>query len=126
MLFRSLGVLALCIVRGGWEKTLAPLAWMLCLGAETSGALPWLSAALRHRSAQWFGGISYSLYLVNEPIQKLLGIGLAHLAHRDAWIFAALWLPLAFALPIAAAALCWRWIEQPFLRKPSQPRTSRL
>ena len=109
--------LAICLA-GGAGKLAAPLIWTLCLGAQMQAAL-WLqplSAMLRTRLLLWLGAISYCLYLVNEPIQKLLGLGLARVAGGDGSLFTWLWVPLATLLPIAGAWWLHRTIEQPVLR----------
>ena len=110
------GTLAICLA-GGPGKLAAPVVWALCLGAQMRAA-PWLtplSALLRTRVLLWLGAISYCLYLVNEPVQKLLGLGLARLADGDGGLFTALWVPLATLLPVAGAWWLHRTIEQPVL-----------
>jgi peptidoglycan/LPS O-acetylase OafA/YrhL len=64
----------------------------------------------------WLGGLSYAIYLVNEPVQKLLGLALARIAGGDGWLFSLLWCPLALALPVAIAAFLHHWIELPAMR----------
>ena len=110
------GTLAICLA-GGPGQLAAPVVWALCLGAQMRAA-PWLtplSALLRTRVLLWLGAISYCLYLVNEPVQKLLGLGLARLADGDGGLFTALWVPLATLLPVAGAWWLHRTIEQPVL-----------
>ena len=110
------GTLAICLA-GGPGKLAAPVVWALCLGAQMRAA-PWLtplSALLRTRVLLWLGAISYCLYLVNEPVQKLLGLGLARLADGDGGLFTALGVPLATLLPVAGAWWLHRTIEQPVL-----------
>lgn len=113
-----IAVLALCWAQGGADKLTAPLVWTLCLGAQLS-AMRWLAPAaglLRSRPLVWLGSISFCLYLVNEPAQKLLGIGLAALAGGDQTLFAALWVPLALLLPIGLSWWLHRTIERPALQ----------
>jgi peptidoglycan/LPS O-acetylase OafA/YrhL len=106
-------VMALGWWQGGPGKILPPLVWAVCLAAE---AWPWLlSSALRSRPAQWLGGLSYSLYLANEPVQKLLGIALGYCAAGDGRWFTALWVPGALGLPLLVAMALRRWIEVPAL-----------
>ena len=58
----------------------------------------------------------YGIYLANEPVQKLLGVGIAIAVRGDGRLFTALWLPAAIALPVLAAWALHRWIEVPALR----------
>jgi len=115
-------VLAMGWFHGGFGKLLPPMVWTLCLGAEFYRALPLVGCVLRSGPAQWLGGLSYSLYLANEPVQKLLGVALASLADGDGRIFTLLWLPGAAGLPLALAILLRKWVEMPALlwlrRKP--------
>jgi peptidoglycan/LPS O-acetylase OafA/YrhL len=136
------GVLVLCAAQGGIDKLLPPVAWTLCLAVQCSilprplreGAggrglgrgsidplslsspLRWVAAVLQSRSLVWLGAVSYCTYLVNEPVQKLLGVALAMLAHGDATLFTALWIPGAIILPILAAWWLHEWIELPAQR----------
>ena len=108
-------VLALCVLRGGPGQAAAPLIWFVCLLAER-GSLPALiplARLLRWRGMRFLGAVSYPLYLVNEPVQKLLGITLARLAGGNLGVFVALWLPAAAGLPVLAAWLLHRMIERP-------------
>lgn len=75
-----------------------------------------LAAALRSRPLVWLGAVSYCVYLVNEPVQKLLGVTLAAVAQGHAALFTALWLPGAVVLPVLAAWSLHKWIEAPVLR----------
>jgi len=112
-----IAVLLPSAAHGNSEKMLPPLVWSLCLAAQLYPArLVVVAAPLRHPLALWFGAISYPIYLVNEPIQKLLGVGLARLTAGDAVLFTVIWLPAAILLPVAAAALVHRHVEAPALR----------
>jgi peptidoglycan/LPS O-acetylase OafA/YrhL len=119
-------VLALCWVQGGAEKLAAPLVWTVCLTAQLrqTGVLAPLAAALSSRPLLWLGAVSYCLYLVNEPVQKLLGVVLARLVAGDAGLFTVLWIPLAVLLPVAVAWWLHRAIEQPVLRWGKRRRVS--
>src|SRR5579871_2481006 len=75
-----------------------------------------LVCLLCSRVLVWLGAVSYCIYLVNEPVQKLLGIGLAVLARGDATLFSALWLPSATLLPILVSWWLHEWIELPAQR----------
>lgn len=122
-----LAALLLILASGGTGKLLPPLVWVLCLQAQRAPAHPalaWLARLLAARPLQWLGAISYSLYLANEPIQKLAGIGLAGWAVGDGAAFTAAWLPAALVLPVLTAAALHRWIEAPSLRRTKiQPST---
>ncbi|MBN8874939.1 MAG: acyltransferase [Rhodospirillales bacterium] len=112
-------VLGLIAAQGGLDKLLVPLAWTLCLGAERAqlgAAGAWLARFLRARPLLWCGAVSYPLYLVNEPIQKPLGFVLGRLANGDALVFGLFWVPLSIGLPLAAAALLHRHVEDPAMR----------
>jgi len=118
-------VLMLCMAAGGTDKLAAPLVWMVCLLAERSDRsaprlLAPLAAVLRLPVMQWLGAMSYALYLVNEPVQKLLGLGLARVAHGNAILFSALWLPGATALPLAIAWALHVTIERRWGGPPSR------
>jgi peptidoglycan/LPS O-acetylase OafA/YrhL len=75
-----------------------------------------LAAALRSRPLVWLGAVSYCLYLINEPAQKLLGVALAVAVQGNATLFTVLWLPGAVVLPLLAAWWLHEWIETPTLR----------
>jgi peptidoglycan/LPS O-acetylase OafA/YrhL len=125
--------LALCFAQGEIDKLLPPLVWTLCLAAQLSsprlgtskdGWVPAfagmtmgvLAAVLQSRPLVWLGAISYCLYLVNEPVQKVVGVALAGMVQGDAALFTALWIPGAVALPVLAAWWLHAWIEAPALR----------
>jgi peptidoglycan/LPS O-acetylase OafA/YrhL len=97
--------------RGQWVVSAtsyakATVEWPLCLLATT----------LRSRPLVWLGALSYGIYLVNEPVQKVLGLGLALIVQGDGRLFTALWLPGAAALPVLVAWALREWIEIPALR----------
>jgi peptidoglycan/LPS O-acetylase OafA/YrhL len=64
----------------------------------------------------WLGAVSYCVYLVNEPVQKVVGVVLAIAVQGDAALFTALWIPGAVTLPVLAAWGLHAWIEAPALR----------
>jgi len=125
--------LLLCLVQGGLDKLLPPLTWTLCLAAQLYSPSPhtrgpgWLArvsvcvgtalatvaAVLRSRPLVWLGAVSYCIYLVNEPLQKLLGVTLAALVGGDAALFTALWIPGAVILPVLASWWLHERIEVP-------------
>ncbi len=75
-----------------------------------------MAGVLQSRPLVRLGALSYCIYLVNEPAQKLLGVTLAVLVQGNPAVFTALWLPGAVALPILAAWWLHRWIELPAQR----------
>lgn len=97
---------------GGPEKSLGPLIWGVLLLAQ---AAPW-GAVLESRGLQYLGAVSYPLYLVNEPVQRVLALLFGPLAHGDAAVFSALFLPNSLAFSLAAAALLHHGVELPLLR----------
>jgi peptidoglycan/LPS O-acetylase OafA/YrhL len=111
-----IATLALCVVQGGVDKLLPPAVWSVCLAAQLRSPSGMLGAILQSRPLVWLGAVSYCLYLVNEPVQKLVGVTLAMLVRGDAALFTALWVPGAVALPVLAAWWLHAWIEAPALR----------
>jgi peptidoglycan/LPS O-acetylase OafA/YrhL len=112
--------LAICAVGGRIDKLLPPLVWTLCLAAQLRPHWAWvrpLARALRSRVLLWLGALSYCIYLTNEPVHKLLGLGLAALAGADGVLFTALWLPGAVMLPLLLSVGLHAWIEVPALRR---------
>lgn len=126
--------LGLCAAQGGIDKLLPPFVWTLCLTAQLGSSplqrkpgthwvvafagltMGMLATVLQSRALVWLGTVSYCLYLVNEPVQKLLGVTLASLVQGDAALFTAVWIPGAVVLPILAAWWLHAWIEAPALR----------
>ena len=107
--------LVVCAIGGTPNKLLPPLIWTACLWVQMHPAcLP--ARFLSSRRMGYLGAISYCLYLINEPIHKMLGQPLGWLAGGDATQFALLWIPLAIGLPIVAAAFLHRYLEIPAQR----------
>lgn len=120
--------LALCACRGDFDKLLPPMLWTACLGAQAVASGPrqwgllvetplrWLAMLLQSRPLVWLGAVSYCLYLVHEPLERLLGLGLASLMQGNATLFTAIWIPGSIILPVLAAWLLHQWLEVPALR----------
>jgi peptidoglycan/LPS O-acetylase OafA/YrhL len=111
--------LAICAIEGNFGKMLSPVAWTVCLAVQMRPdviGLRQASALLCSRTARYLGAISYCLYLVNEPIHKVTGAVLGPLAGGDGRLFTVLWVPLAIALPLLAAAWLHTHLETPALR----------
>src|ERR1700712_3104050 len=72
----------ICFANGTFGKMLPPLVWTLCLMVQMRPDTTGLRLAgllLRSRTARYLGAISYCLYLVNEPIHKIVGSALSQL-----------------------------------------------
>ncbi|WP_428485775.1 acyltransferase family protein [Rhodopila sp.] len=111
--------LAVCASYAMFGKMLPPLVWTLCLTVQMRQATPglrWFAGLLRCQAAQYLGAISYCIYLVNEPIHKVLAATLSRLADGDPVVFTALWLPSAIVLPILLSAWLHTHVEMPALR----------
>ena len=111
--------LGICATSGTPGKMLPALAWTLYLTAVLWPGLPvvrLLNQMLRSRVARRLGAISYCLYLVNEPVHKMILWPLSRLAGDDGALFTALWLPMATLAPVAAAMWLHTNLEMPALR----------
>jgi peptidoglycan/LPS O-acetylase OafA/YrhL len=105
---------ALCIVSGG-AKFWAPFVWTVGLSAQMAPRLPglrWITAVLSSPLLLWLGAVSYCIYLINEPVQKALGVTLAALCRGDGALFTACWLPGAILLPLGLGWLLHITVEQ--------------
>lgn len=111
--------MAVCALQGSFGKMLPPLAWTCCLlmqmrprtiGLRIAGRL------LRTRFMGYLGAISYSVYLVNEPIHKLIAVALSHVAGGNGALFSVLWLPAAIGLPVLVSAGLHTYVEAPAQR----------
>jgi len=114
VIFAVVSVLGFCSAEP--SKGLIGAGWLLALGAQRFDSMPALPRLLESRVAQFLGAVSYPLYLLNEPVQRAAAMLLAPAAHGDAVLFTWLWLPVALAGPVAAAAVMHRWVERPFMR----------
>ena len=106
--------LAICALQDSPGKLLPPIVWTVCLDAQMRpGRAGWV---LRNAVVRYLGAISYSLYLVNEPIHKLAVMALSRLADADPGLFTALWVPITIGLPVLAAMWLHAHVEAPALR----------
>lgn len=96
----------------GPDKSLTALAWGLILLAQRQS---W-GRALALRPLLYLGSISYPLYLVNEPVERLLALWLGPLLGHQPLHFSLLFLPLSAFCSLAAAALLHHGVERPFMR----------
>ncbi len=111
--------LAICMAEGSLGKLLPPLIWSLCLAIQLRPDLIGLrqaNALLCSRIGRYLGGISYCIYLVNEPIHKVVGGALSRFAEGNAILFTVFWIPLSIGLPLLAAAWLHTYLEVPALR----------
>jgi peptidoglycan/LPS O-acetylase OafA/YrhL len=111
--------LALCATQAPIGRLLPPLAWTLCLAVQMRPDVAgWRQAGLvlSSRAARYFGGISYCVYLVNEPILKLASGVLSWVAGGDAMVFTFLWIPLAILLTLGVSSWLHRRLEVPATR----------
>jgi peptidoglycan/LPS O-acetylase OafA/YrhL len=112
-------VMAVCATHGTLGRMLPPVAWTLCLAVQMRPDTLGLRRAgffLRSREAAYLGAISYCVYLVNEPIHKLLSGVLSQVADGDAALFTLMWVPASILLPIGASAWLHWHLEIPALR----------
>ena len=112
-------VLAICATAGRADKMLPPLVWTACLAAQLRPdwiGLGMVAGILRSRVLLWLGALSYCIYLANEPVHKLLGLGLAAIVGGNGALFTLFWLPGAIGLPLLLSVALHAWIEVPALR----------
>jgi peptidoglycan/LPS O-acetylase OafA/YrhL len=111
--------LTMCASEGGVGKLLPPLAWTFFLAVQLRPDLIGLrqaSAVLCSRLARYLGAISYCIYLVNEPVNKVAGEALSRYADGDGTLFTALWLPVGIGVTILISAWLHTYLEMPALR----------
>lgn len=100
-------------------KALPPLMWAIVVAAQRHPEHGWLRPfvwLLDHKLVLWLGGISYPLYLVNEPVGRLLAVVIGAATKGDAVWFSIIWGPLALAGSIGVAALLHYSVERRFMR----------
>jgi peptidoglycan/LPS O-acetylase OafA/YrhL len=108
----------LLAVPHGAAKAVVPLLWVVCLAAQCGApGLGRLARLLTARPLLWLGAVSYPLYLVNEPVQKLLGRALAARAGGDGVWFSLFWVPGALLLPLGLAWALHAGVEAPAMRR---------
>jgi peptidoglycan/LPS O-acetylase OafA/YrhL len=95
------------------DKALPPLIWGGIMLAQTAR---W-GAVLELPVLSYLGAISYPLYLVNEPVQRLLALLLGPAAYGDATLFSIAFLPASLALSLGLAALLHHFVETPVMRR---------
>lgn len=111
----SVGLIAVVVSAIAFSPTItpAPGAWMLVPVLGTAAVLvygpsdPWAQRLLNLRPMVFIGLISYSAYLVHQPIFAFIRV--ASLSEPSPWLFVAV-LPVV----VVVAWLSWRFIEEPF------------
>jgi peptidoglycan/LPS O-acetylase OafA/YrhL len=119
----------LCVTQGGLEKLLVPLVWTFCILGEVMtlswSTLPWpglfrpallLRKGLTLPPLLWFGRVSYPLYLIHAPVQRLLMLVIAPETGGHWWLFSVFWAAPALGLPILTAWALHHWVETPCWR----------
>lgn len=89
-------------------SVVVPAAVLVGAGVIVVVAIGWEAARrpLQSRVSQWLGKVSFSLYLVHEPIVVLVG---TVFPERSAWLVPVVAIPGA----LVAAACFFRWVEAP-------------
>ncbi len=95
----------------GPGKSITALVWILIMLAQRHG---W-GSPLAARPLLYLGAISYPLYLVNEPVERLLALWLGPAIGHSPAQFTLVFLPLAMLFSVVAAALLHHGVERPFM-----------
>jgi peptidoglycan/LPS O-acetylase OafA/YrhL len=96
-----------------------PLLWTACLGCEAptvARPLRPLATVLNSTPLQWIGRISYPLYLIHLPVQRLMMLALAPGLGNRAIVFSLVWGPAAILVPLMVALGLHHWVEVPCWR----------
>lgn len=128
---------ALGIASRNWLKTSRPGLFLICLagiGVQSLltapeaivTALLWAGLVLLKQLGKgqiltakpllYLGAISYPLYLINEPVERLLALWLGKHEPENGVLFSLIFLPLSLLCSVAGAALLHRFVEQPFMQ----------
>ncbi|WP_298216325.1 acyltransferase [Acidocella sp.] len=115
-----LALAALCVLASltAPAKSLTALAWAGLMLGQRQGWTKTLAA----RPLLYLGAISYPLYLMNEPVERLAALWLAPRMAGNALGFSLIFLPLTLLVSLALAALLHHAIERPLLRRKTAPR----
>jgi peptidoglycan/LPS O-acetylase OafA/YrhL len=108
-----------CII-GAWaiglalspEKSLPPLIWGAIMLVQHK---PW-AAILESRALLYLGAISYPLYLVNEPVERVAALIFGPAMHGNAMLFSAFFLPNVIIFSLAIAAALHHAVELPLMQ----------
>lgn len=108
-LLLSLGCLVQALVTGHLSAVVGGLTGLLLLGCLARGGLCTWG---RGRVVQYFGRISYSLYLCHTTLLlAVMRVGY-RITHENG-VAAVLWAAVAGGVCIGAAHLLWLWVERP-------------
>lgn len=119
LLSNRLGLFIICLagvcmlsLATGPGKAATALVWTMLMLAQRHGWGRVLSA----RPLLYLGAISYPLYLVNEPVERLLALWLGPALTHHPLFFSLAFLPLSALLSLTAAALLHHGVERPFMQ----------
>ncbi len=114
LLYCLLAVLLLALLAGGWHKLVAPLFWMAVVLAQRGWPmLRPLRRLLLAPPLQGLGTISYPLYLVHQPVQRLLATVMAPPLADQPLAFTLLWGGGGLLLSLLLAVLLHHGVEKP-------------
>ncbi|MBU6397328.1 MAG: acyltransferase [Rhodospirillales bacterium] len=97
----------------GAEKLLTALAWVAIMLAQQRG---W-GQPLAARPLLYLGGISYPLYLVNEPAERIAALWLGPLLAPHPAQFSLAFLAVSLGLSLGGAALLHHGVEKPLMQR---------
>jgi peptidoglycan/LPS O-acetylase OafA/YrhL len=95
---------------GGDWANLAQSSLLFYLVLRVRAVWPWLTS----RPVAWLGKVSFSLYLVHQPLICLLGAWV-YLQSPARWAFVAA-CSVSVLASLGVAAFYWRWVDLPILR----------
>ena len=104
------------------DKILVGFAWTGVMLAQRHG---W-GSPLKAQPLLYLGAISYPLYLVNEPAERMAALWLGPLLARQPTQFSLAFLGLSLALSFAAAALLHHGVERPLMQRNKKFSSTRI
>lgn len=109
------GTIGLSGITGGLGAMAVPIVWVVCLRAEQpkNGVDRAWRQLLLAPPLLWCGRMSYSLYLIHAPVQRFLMLAIAPWSGGNERLFTLLWILPGVLLPLLAAALIHRGVEEP-------------